>query len=385
MKQQILFLLCLLCATTFSYAANNATDNLIRTKHLSFFSEAEMPRWSAKEEALVKDRLEMMISPVELKFDKIAKENIQAYTTYGYRGTEKMLGNSVLYFPMFEDYLRQYSLPQQLKYLPLVESQLNPHAVSNAGAVGLWQFMPETARELGLSIGTYSDERRDPNKATEAAVRHLKRMYDSFGSWELAITAYNCGAGNVRKAIRLSGSEKFSKLKKFLPRESQQYLPRFVAASYIAENFHLHGLRPDFPDYGLLMTSTVKLYSSIPFKKIAGLSGVSLEDIKKLNPAYLRGIIPASSKGNYLILPEIGMTRLQSHLKYSDIRTNIPSLNAESGGGTVLRKVTYTVKRGDTLGELAHTFQCSADEVRAWNNLRGDNIYQNQVLAFYVR
>ena len=157
----------LLCAVTSLFATIETTviNNFTRLENTT-------PRWTAKDDALVKDRLQMMISPVELNFDAHAKEYVQAYTTYGYKGTEKMLGSAELYFPIFEEYLREYNLPQQLKYLPMIESKLNPHATSGAGAVGLWQFMPATGRELGLTIGTYTDERKDPNKATEAAVRH---------------------------------------------------------------------------------------------------------------------------------------------------------------------------------------------------------------------
>ncbi len=380
MKQQMMSLMFLLCAATTLCATieTSTSNNFTRL-------ESTTPHWTAKDDALVKDRLQMMISPVELNFDSHAKEYVQAYTTYGYKGTERMLGNSELYFPIFEEYLREYNLPQQLKYLPMIESKLNPHATSGAGAVGLWQFMPETGKELGLTIGTYTDERKDPNKATEAAVRHLKRMHDNFGSWELALAAYNCGAGNVRKAIRLSGSREYSKLKNYLPRETQQYLPRFVAASYIAENFHFHGLRPKLPEHGLSMTSTVKLYSSITFRKIASLSGVSLADVQKLNPAYNRGVIPATKKGHYLILPEIGMMRLQNHLKYSNIRTNNPELNTASSGGEILEKITYRVKSGDTLGSLANTFDCNLNQVYAWNDLSTSRIYLGQVLVFYMK
>ena len=380
MKQQMMSLMFLLCAVTSLFAT-------IETSKINDFNRLEntIPRWTAKDDALVKDRLQMMISPVELNFDSHAKEYVQAYTTYGYKGTERMLGKSTLYFPIFEQYLREYNLPQQLKYLPMIESKLNPHATSGAGAVGLWQFMSGTAKELGLTIGTYTDERKDPNKSTEAAVRHLKRMHDNFGNWELAIAAYNCGAGNVRKAIRLSGSKEYKNLKKFLPRETQHYLPRFVAASYIAENFHFHGLRPKMPEQSLGMTSTVKLYSSITFRKIASLSGVPLTDVQKLNPAYNRGVIPATKKGHYLILPEIGMTRLQNHLKYSNIRTNNPELNTASGGGADLQKVSYRVKSGDTLGALAKTFNCKLNEVLAWNNLSTSRINLGQVLVFYMK
>lgn len=378
MKQSFVCFIVLVCVV-FSAFANTKTVNFNNT------SNNYIPRWSEEDEALVKDRLQLMISPVKLTFNSEVKEYIQSYTTYGYKGTEKMLGNTPLYFPVFEKYLRQYNLPQQLKYLPMVESQLDPHAGSHVGAVGLWQFMPETARELGLSIGTYTDDRRDPHKSTEAAVKHLKRMYSNFQNWELAISAYNCGAGNVRKAIRLAGSKEFSKVKDYLPKETQMYLPRFVAASYIAENYHLHNLSPRYPEHNLSMTSAIKLYSSMTFRKIAGLSGVSLENIQKLNPAYLRGVIPASKKGNYLVLPEVGMTRLQSHLKYSNIKTNIADLNAVSGGGQVLRKVNYEVKSGDTLGQLAQAFSCTVNEILAWNDMINDRIYQNQQLTFYVK
>lgn len=344
----------------------------------------DVPSWSDADNTLVKERLELMESPISLIFDEKVKQYIRSYTTTGYVDTEKMLGNTPLYFSVFEHYLNLYNMPEQLKYLPIIESKLNPHVTSKAGAVGLWQFMPETAKELGLSIGSYSDERRDPHKSTDAAVRHLKNMYETFGNWELAIAAYNCGAGNVRKAIRLSGSQKYNAIKSFLPSETRNYLPRFIAASYIAENFHYHEINPRYPKHELRLATSMKLYSSMTFRKIAGLSGVDIADIKLLNPSYSRSVIPANRKGNYLILPEIGMVRLQNHLKYSDIKTDVASINDASSGAQRLLKETYLVKRGDTISEIASAYRCSSEDIRTWNGLVSNNIYYNQKLILFV-
>lgn len=374
--KRVLFLIFLWCATINTFFATPEYFNI---------KENYVPHWTAEDELLVKDRLQLMISPIELKFDAEVRENIKSYTTYGYKGTERIIGNTVLYFPIFEEVLQQYNLPDQLKYLTIVESKLNPHANSKAGAVGLWQLMPATARELGLNIGSYVDERRDPHKSTAAAAKHLKDMYNSFGDWQLAIAAYNSGAGNVRKAIRLSGSSKYAKLKSYLPRETQKYLSRFVAASYIAENFHFHNIQPRYPESNLSLFTEIKLYSSITFRKIASISGVNIKDIQKLNPAYLKGVVPSSRKGNYLILPNIGMTRFQNYLKYSDVKTNIPNLNTASSGGITLRKVTYTVKSGDTLSHLASIFNCDTSDIRSWNDLRSNRIFSNQELVLYVK
>jgi membrane-bound lytic murein transglycosylase D len=307
--------------------------------------------------------------------------------TYGYKQSEKMLGRSVMYFPIFEHYLKQYNLPVELKYLPMIESALRPNAVSGAGATGLWQFMSPTATELGLRNDHLVDERRDPYKATEAAVKYLAGLYERFGDWELALSAYNCGPGNVWKAVKLGGTRNYWKIREFLPQETQDYLPRFIAASYLGEYYTLHHLVPSMPEYDLQFTKTIKVYSAVPVKKIAAAANISESVIYKLNPAYTKGVIPFNENGNYLVLPELGMIAFKDYLKSSNdpIQTDLALFAPEfTPKGEDIVAVNITVKPGQTLVDLALAYECTASDIREWNGLTSNDTYYMQELRLFV-
>ena len=234
---------------------------------------------------------------------------------------------------------------------------------------------------------SYLDERHDPYKATEAAVIHLRDLYGQFGSWDLVLAAYNSGAGNVRKAIRHSGGKRdFWSIQPYLPSETREYIPRFIAASYIAENYHFHDLSPEHPKFSLRFTSTAKIYNSVTFSKLASISGADISDIRALNPMYSRGVIPASKKGNFFILPEVNMRRLQNHLKYSDLLTDLPTEERweKITPPAKLIKTTYQVEIGDTVERLATIFKCTPANIREWNGLNNNNLYYQQELMLFV-
>jgi membrane-bound lytic murein transglycosylase D len=340
---------------------------------------------STFDESAIQTRLTRLTIPVTAKYTTTVKDHIFRYVTYGRRDAEKMLARRDLYFPVFEYYLNQYQLPEELKYLPIVESNLLPHASSSAGAAGLWQLMPSTAKHLGLRINWQMDERKDVYKSTEAAVSYLAELFQEFKSWELALAAYNCGPGNVRKAIRNSGSRDYWKLRPYLPSETQKYIPRFIAASYIAEYYTQHDLLPERVDYELQFTRTIKVYSQVNLKKIATLAEVPLQTIRKLNPAYVHGYIPANSQGNYLILPAMGMMAFKDKLRWSgnqSIKTDLPELASKKAnlpGPTVVM-----VEKGDSLDHLSNMYGCSPNLISSWNGLATKNLYYRQELLLYL-
>ncbi|MGB1217331.1 MAG: lytic transglycosylase domain-containing protein, partial [Saprospiraceae bacterium] len=232
------------------------------------------------------------------------KSYVRTYTQRRRESTEVMIGRSAIYFPIFEKHLREAGLPTDLKYLPIVESALKPEARSPVGAGGLWQFMPSTGKMYGLKINSYVDERSDPNKASKAAADFLGDLYRQYGDWALVLAAYNAGPGRVNKAIRKGKSKNFWKIQKYLPKETQNYVPGFIAATYLMQNYEAHGMTAVMPEYDLQVTETTQIYSDMTFEKIAEVSRTPYYIVKALNPSYKKEIIKANAEeGAYLILP----------------------------------------------------------------------------------
>jgi hypothetical protein len=219
--------------------------------------------------------------------------------------SEVLIGRSKIYFPTFEHILREKGLPTDLKYLSVVESGLKPDATSRSGAAGLWQFMRPTGRMMGLKISRTIDERRDVEKSTAAAADYLLKLYNQFDDWTLAIAAYNCGPGNMRKAIRRSGGKKsFWEIKKYLPKETREYVPKFIAITYVMNYYYEHDLMPEIPNQDLINTSTAKVYESINLKALSRELDLELSMMRTLNPSFIRNVIPKSEDGKYnLVLP----------------------------------------------------------------------------------
>jgi len=267
--------------------------------YISTFNSDLMP-----DEAGIKLRLEMMCSPVSTVFDEDVKAYLTRYLTYGVQETQAILGRGMVYLPTIEHYLAMNGLPKQLKYLPMVESDMLPYAVSTRGAAGLWQLVPATGRALGLVVDDKLDERKDPNRSSEAASKYLKRLYNRYGSWELAMVAYNCGPGRLNKAIQQANSREYAKVKPFLPKETQLYLARYLAAIYIATYFQTHDIAPAMPDMVLYSAMSARVYHSISLKKISDMTGVDLPKLRRLNPAFVGNHVPAKERGVFLTLPK---------------------------------------------------------------------------------
>lgn len=243
----------------------------------------------------------------EIRINKNVKKYITSYLVRGKSNTQRIIGNSTIYFPIFEEYLAAHNLPNELKYLSVIESHLNPNAVSPSGAVGLWQFMAPTAREMGLVIDDYVDERKDIYRSTDAALKYLQELHARYQDWGLAIAAYNCGPGRVDKELRNTDGTSFWDIRSSLPKETQHYLDRFIAVNYAMKNYQFYNLRPRYPDYTLQMTQVQKIHTRFSFSKIAKLTGISLNTIVQLNPSYRKEIIPPNHNGYYLVLPVIGV------------------------------------------------------------------------------
>ena len=243
---------------------------------------------------------------MEVSYNKDVKKFVKKYIAKDRSGTEILLGRQAMYFPIFEKYIQEFGLPKELKNIPIIESSLNPKAESQVGAKGLWQFMPATARQYGLVINDYVDERCDPVKSTIAALAFLTDLYERYGDWKLAIAAYNCGPGRVNKAMRRSNKSNFEGIKKYLPKETRNYVAKFIATSYVTENYFFHDLRPSYPEYTLQFCKVVKIHKRTTLRAIAKKTGMELKTIRKLNPSYRKGIVPPSADGNFIIIPIFG-------------------------------------------------------------------------------
>ncbi len=324
-------------------------------------------------DATIQQRLHNLNSPVDVQYRPVVRESIRAYIVFAQRESQQLLGLTSLYFPVFEHYLKLNHLPEQLKYLPIIESRLRPGATSHAGAAGLWQFTKGTGRQFHLQIDNVVDERRDPIRSTEAAAAYLEQLYGKYRDWTLVLAAYNCGPARLNQAIRHAGSKDYWKVREFLPKETQDYIPRFIAASYLMQYYHEHGLVPAYPSYNLQLTRTTKVYNAMNFSTIARITGLSERTIARLNPGYQQNLVPANSNGQYLILPESAMLAFQTTMQ-----PTVPYASV----GTARR--THVVQSGDTIESLAKIYKCSTGEIVAWNNMNESNLFFRQELVIYV-
>ncbi|MEM9990810.1 MAG: transglycosylase SLT domain-containing protein [Bacteroidota bacterium] len=321
----------------------------------------------------MRERLRYMSSPISVRYNDDVRESIRAYVVLAQRESKKLLGLSSLYFPIFEHYLKLKHLPEQLKYLPIIESRLRPSATSHVGAAGLWQFMKATGRQYGLRIDDVVDERRDPIRATEAAVEFLEQLYLKYRDWTLVLAAYNCGPARLSRAIRQAGSRDYWKVRQFLPKETQDYIPRFIAASYLVQYHTAHDLHPTFPSHAMQHTRTIKLYDAINFEAVANLTGLSAQTIARLNPSYRQAFVPSTTQGQYMVLPAREMAAFQQVIQ--------PGVQYASVGTT---RRTHLVQAGDTIESLARIYSCSTNEIVAWNGMEESELFFRQALVIYV-
>ena len=337
------------------------------------------------------DRLSRIPGIIEMPYNEVVQKFIDRYSGRLRHSVSYMLGASNFYMPIFEQALETYQLPLELKYLPVIESALNPTAVSRVGATGLWQFMLATGKMYGLNVNTLVDERRDPIKSSYAAARYLKDLYKVFGDWNLVIAAYNCGPENINKAIKRSNGEKdYWKIYPYLPKETRGYVPAFIAANYIMTYYCEHNICPmntTLPE----KTDTVMVDRNLHMEQVAAVCGLEMEQLRTLNPAYRHDVIPGATELACLRLPqtEIGRflenedsvyqyktdsllarraTVAVSETAYKVGKSTKRSRSSRSRGRTV------TIRKGQTLSEIARQNGTTVSKLRRLNGIKGNNI-----------
>ncbi|MGA9636916.1 LysM peptidoglycan-binding domain-containing protein [Flavobacterium sp.] len=346
---------------------------------------------------LLKSRLEEMDkkSPFRIQYNEQLENVIKSYLKYRKKSYERLMAVSDFYFPLFEEAFAKKNVPLEVKYLSIVESALNPKAVSRVGATGLWQFMYQTGKEYNLNVDSYVDERSDPLKASEAAADYMARMYRIFGDWELVLASYNSGPGNVSKAIRRSGGKQnFWDIKRHLPQETQGYVPAFLATMYIFEYHKEHGIVPDVNALKLYATDTIAVRKEMTFSQVASLLDMPMAQLQLLNPSYKLNIIPAyHDKNHFLRLPKDKIAVFASNedkiyayvqheydLKYGIIQPLKTAIvakeikKADPSKLSVSNTLIYKIQQGDNLSVIANKYDVSIEDLKKWNNLQSNSI-----------
>ena len=344
------------------------------------------------------DRLSRMPTVMEMPYNEIVRKFIDMYAGRLRNQVAFMLSACNFYMPIFEEALDAYGLPLELKYLPIIESALNPSAVSRAGACGLWQFMLATGKMYGLESNSLVDERRDPIKATWAAARYLRDMYDIYKDWNLVIAAYNCGPGTINKAIRRAGGKTdYWEIYNFLPKETRGYVPAFIAANYVMTYYCKHNICPmetNIPE----ATDTVQVNRNLHFEQISDICGIGLDQIKSLNPQFKKSVIPGESKPQTLRLPMNYISTfidkqdtIYAHhsnelfknrrtVAVSDTRSTARGSRGSAGTGT---PTYHKIRSGETLSTIARRYGVTVNQLKSWNGLRNNNIAAGKRLKIY--
>lgn len=373
-------------------------DSLLRTWHVQYFSKREDFCHDDEEnvyfpDSIYIDRLSRLPSVIALPYNNVVRDCIDLYAERKRNLVRYMLGMADFYFPIIEQVLDAHDLPIELKYLAVVESALNPVALSRVGACGLWQFMLPTGKSYGLEINSLVDERRDPLKATEAACKYFKDMYAIYGDWNLVMASYNCGPGNVNKAIRRSGGKTdFWDIFPYLPKETRSYVPLFIAASYIMNYYCEHNLCPMQTSLPLA-TDTVMVSNALHLQQVSDLLHVDIETLRALNPQYKRDIVPGNTQPSVLKLPAAETyafidkeDTVYTH-RIEELLANCIPVNQANGSlpsGATRERITHVVLSGENLYTIANRYGVTAKDIRKWNGLGSNRVAKGKRLKLYV-
>lgn len=335
------------------------------------------------------DRLSRIPSIIEMPFNDIVKKHIEAYTNRLRNKVSFILAAANFYMPLFEEALDTYDLPLELKYLPIIESALNPTALSRQRASGLWQFMLRTGKVYGLENNSLVDERRDPIKSTWAAARYLSDLYNIYKDWNLVLAAYNCGPGNVNKAIRRAGgATDYWEIYPFLPKETRGYVPGFIATNYVMHYYCEHGICPMETQLPA-STDTIHIHKDLNLNQVAGVCNIDIEQLRSLNPQYKKDIVPGNSKPYVLRLPNNTVSQfieMQDSIynykakEYLNKRRTVAVKETATGKGYSKNASYHKIRRGDTLGAIAARYGVSVKQLRRLNNIKGNNITAGKTL-----
>jgi membrane-bound lytic murein transglycosylase D len=364
---------------------------------LAVDTAAESIEYSNIPDSVYAERLARIPTAIKMTYNPIVRKYIEMYSQRKKDRVQVMLGLSEYYFPIFDDIFDYYGLPNELKYMSIIESALNCRARSRTRAIGLWQFMYGTGKLYGLTINSLVDERRDPIKETHAAAKFSKDLFNVFGDWQLVIAAYNCGPGNVKKAIRRSGGKRdFWEIYKFLPRETRGHVPAFIAATYVMNYYKEHNLKSvksDFPR----VTDTIVIHDDLHLMQVSCVLGVPMEQLRDLNPQYIRDIIPAKGTSMVITIPADYTNKFidyqDSIFAYKDsIFFNPKELNKNPNFearyyGTAPKgyvKIKHVVKEGETLGAISEKYRCRVNDIMDWNGLYSSRIREGRKLTIYV-
>ena len=344
------------------------------------------------------ERLSRLPNVMEMPYNNIVQQFIDRYTGRLRHSVSYMLGASNFYTPIFEEALESYGLPLELKYLPVIESALNPMATSHAGAAGLWQFMVATGKQYGLEVNSLVDERRDPVKSSFAAARYLKDLYNIFGDWSLVIAAYNCGPENINKAIHRAGGEAdYWKIYPYLPRETRGYVPAFIAANYVMNYYCEHNICPMRTQLPA-KTDTIVVNKDVHLKQIAEVCGIDIDELRTLNPQYRRDIVNGSNKPSIIRMPATAtntfianedsiynyktdalftrrsLVEVDNTTSTSSVRKSATKRKSSSRRRRRSKVKRVTIRQGDTLSEIAERNHTTVKKLRQLNGIRGNNI-----------
>ena len=339
------------------------------------------------------ERLRDIPSIIDMPYNSMVRQCIDRYATRNRSLVSYMLGIAEFYMPMIEAEIDKHNMPHELKYLPVIESALNPKAVSRAGAKGLWQFMFATGKLYGLKSNNYIDDRFDPLKATHAGLNYLRDLYKFFNRWDLAIAAYNCGPGNVKKAIlRSRGKTDFWEIYRYLPRETRGYLPALIAANYIMTYHEEHGICPMEPALPI-GTDTLHIRKNLHFKQIEKYCDINIEDIRALNPQYIKDIVPGEAERYVVRLTNDAISRFITYedsiynynkevfFPNSNIAKMLKEAKANDDGRGTLKY--HKIRNGETLGSIARKYRVTVKQIMKWNNMRNTKIRAGKRLKIY--
>lgn len=338
-----------------------------------------------------KNRLDSIQKTVPLTYNEYVQKYIDIYS--GRKDMMgRMLGLSDYYFPIFEKALKSLDIPEEIKYLPIIESSMNPHAVSRVGATGLWQFMFGTAREYGLNMDNFVDDRKDPIQASYAAATYFRDAYEELGDWLLAIAAYNCGMGNVKRAMVKSNSNDFWELRKFLPAETRNYVPAFIAAVYVMKCSDKHYINSQRPSY-IKITDTIQVNRFISIPTLAKALSMDEEELCTLNPSYKKKIVNGTElEPKRVIVPKVSLANFARiyEVLNTDIETNMKVVLASNDETRPARRLKskpvffyHKVKPGQNLGAIANKYHVEVQDLKVWNKLKSLTIVPGQKIKVY--